>query len=648
VWGAAEGCECEWGPAIVDHKRGADAGPSAQVGNTVKRVCPPTTQQGAFCVRCGAWRGELGSEPTLDRFVAHLVEVFRAVGRVLRDDGLLFVNLGDSYLPDGNLAMAPAKFALAMQQPYARHTIAKETDRAWLAALVDGEGTVSIQRKESYESRAERGANPRCQSQHVPFLAIGNNDRELLDRCVEITGYGTVLVKREPGVDSRGINSRRHYIWRLETDKAIAVLRDIYPYLIAKRRQAILANTLDLSNKAGRALRGNKALPAEEQERRELLKTLINACNQREDGIVLPDWCQEPAKVTVELGWRLRSEITLCKTAPMPESVQGARWERCRVKTAKGSSVRHTDPEAVGGWPPKDKTLWDTGGAEWADCPGCPKCAATDGLVQRWGSGRPTSATEKLYVFAKGGGAYYYDLEGVRVANTPGTIDRLRSGPVQGIGTAAKNQASRADGGMADYTTPAGRNLWNYVMWAPEPLQAAHYAAYPRWLPRLAIQAGTSEAGCCPTCGAPWLRIVSSTQEAKARNVDPQKYQGGSDGEVGGRWTASMAEQTRKVSTTLGWRQSCRCPAHEPAPCTALDPFSGSGTTVIEANALGRHGIGVELLPAYVDIAHQRLAGAPLSLFAWQGQGHLGALPGEPGQAAPETGTAGAGEEAAG
>ena len=43
------------------------------------------------------WTGEIGQEPTPDAFVGHLVDVFRAVRRVLRPDGLLWVNLGDTY-----------------------------------------------------------------------------------------------------------------------------------------------------------------------------------------------------------------------------------------------------------------------------------------------------------------------------------------------------------------------------------------------------------------------------------------------------------------------------------------------------------------------------------------------------------------------
>ena len=41
--------------------------------------------------------GQLGLERTPDEYVAKMVEVFREVRRVLRDDGTLWLNLGDSY-----------------------------------------------------------------------------------------------------------------------------------------------------------------------------------------------------------------------------------------------------------------------------------------------------------------------------------------------------------------------------------------------------------------------------------------------------------------------------------------------------------------------------------------------------------------------
>ena len=44
---------------------------------------------------------EIGLEETPDAYVARLVEVFRGVRRVLRDDGTLWLNLGDSYAASG-------------------------------------------------------------------------------------------------------------------------------------------------------------------------------------------------------------------------------------------------------------------------------------------------------------------------------------------------------------------------------------------------------------------------------------------------------------------------------------------------------------------------------------------------------------------
>lgn len=40
---------------------------------------------------------EIGSEPTPQAYIDHLVEVFREVKRALREDGVLWLNLGDSY-----------------------------------------------------------------------------------------------------------------------------------------------------------------------------------------------------------------------------------------------------------------------------------------------------------------------------------------------------------------------------------------------------------------------------------------------------------------------------------------------------------------------------------------------------------------------
>jgi DNA modification methylase len=85
VWGGEAGCAHEW------------------VGSSTKTLCR----------HCGAWRGAFGLEPTYRLFVEHAVEVFREVRRVLRPDGMLWLNLGDSYAASsygsgGGWAKAPA------------------------------------------------------------------------------------------------------------------------------------------------------------------------------------------------------------------------------------------------------------------------------------------------------------------------------------------------------------------------------------------------------------------------------------------------------------------------------------------------------------------------------------------------------------
>ena len=48
-----------------------------------------------YLLRC--LRGNLGMEPTMELFIGHLVDVFREVRRVLRDDGTCWLNMGDTY-----------------------------------------------------------------------------------------------------------------------------------------------------------------------------------------------------------------------------------------------------------------------------------------------------------------------------------------------------------------------------------------------------------------------------------------------------------------------------------------------------------------------------------------------------------------------
>jgi site-specific DNA-methyltransferase (adenine-specific) len=62
-----------------------------------------------FGLRDYGQHGQIGVEATPDAIVAQLVQVFREVRRVLRDDGTLWLNLGDSYAANRGYQVSQSK-----------------------------------------------------------------------------------------------------------------------------------------------------------------------------------------------------------------------------------------------------------------------------------------------------------------------------------------------------------------------------------------------------------------------------------------------------------------------------------------------------------------------------------------------------------
>ena len=57
---------------------------------------------GVFCESCGAWKGQLGLEPTPELYIKHLVQIFSEVYRVLKSTGSCWINIGDTYAIHSN------------------------------------------------------------------------------------------------------------------------------------------------------------------------------------------------------------------------------------------------------------------------------------------------------------------------------------------------------------------------------------------------------------------------------------------------------------------------------------------------------------------------------------------------------------------
>ena len=111
-WGLRDYGTGEWigGDPNCSHKRDSKQSELTQTGH---RNLEGAVGDGIYrdkCKRCGAERKDrqIGLELTPDNYVQKMVDVFREVRRVLRADGTLWLNLGDSYSgsgkgPAGNL-----------------------------------------------------------------------------------------------------------------------------------------------------------------------------------------------------------------------------------------------------------------------------------------------------------------------------------------------------------------------------------------------------------------------------------------------------------------------------------------------------------------------------------------------------------------
>ena len=569
------------------------------------------------CGKCGARRvdQQIGLEETPEQWVASLVDVFREVRRVLRADGTLWLEIGDSYanqrgwsgldnsplqlnnqgsitrsgqlkVPPGykpkDLIGAPWKLAQALRDPYYAGEIKNESDRVWLAATIDAEGCISGHR----HTRKDNGeVRTGC---HV---TITNTNEAMLDEAQRI--WPSCRTQHEPRRGSMG----QRDCWRwvaTGVDRNALLMRELYPHLIAKKRQAMLAYNLfelsRVSKRTGKTPEGAKA-----REQRDWIVAALSRLNQGQP-VDVPKWIKEPETLFAD-GWYLRSDIVWARPNPMPESVTDRPtkshsyvfllakqpryyWDaealrenvtdtpgRTNGAAPSGSTLR---PEVHGAFLTDDGAT-DTRG--WCDLGGTeaavvlPVAGQTERfqVLQPIGLDVGIETTEgPLVVNLEGVGDTTTDAplpvalsrsvallgpvwasvvdaaaspSGAVLATSPGTepsTAALLRAEVVGLKLAAVSAEYAAavvtldlEEGRAtllvwgttrtthlrNIVVSSGRNARSVWVIPTQPQKEAHFATFPEELARRCILAGTSERGCCPECGAPWIRQVELDDE---------------------------------------------------------------------------------------------------------------------------------------
>lgn len=94
VWDTDENCKHKFGKKIIKKHSGGCG--NCQVGHHRNGVYQFISSS-SFCIKCGAWKGQLGQEPDFELYVKHLLDIFDEIKRVLKKTGTCWVNLGDTY-----------------------------------------------------------------------------------------------------------------------------------------------------------------------------------------------------------------------------------------------------------------------------------------------------------------------------------------------------------------------------------------------------------------------------------------------------------------------------------------------------------------------------------------------------------------------
>lgn len=312
-------------------------------------------------------------------------------------------------------------------------------------------------------------------------------------------------------------------------------------------------------------------------------------------------------------GWILRSEIIWAKPSPMPESVSGWRWVRCRkhiVSTRADDGTWHA--ESYPGKPHSARDGKSFAISTFCECTGCDKCRDTGGLVLRQGSWRPTKSHEQIFMFAKSP-KYFCDGDGSKEQATgvPSGNKQKRWGNNDTTdrknGTGAVERHGNIPHGGSE--TRNMRSVWRIPS---ESYKEAHFATYPTELVRRCLIAATSRGGCCSVCGSQYAPVVESKRTAtrpgtnsKVNRVSCHQespYQTHSGDICGNR------DPQRHTTTTVvsGYLPTCGCKSEAGRP-TVLDPFSGSATTGQVAINMGCQYIGIEANPEYAELGVKRL-----------------------------------------
>jgi DNA modification methylase len=587
------------------------------------------------------WGCSYGLEKTPELYVAHSIEILREIKRVLRNDGVCFINLGDSYSGSGmggnpdnskfqkqatnkgslikghkpppglkpkDLCLIPFRVAIAAQEDgwWVRSVIHWVKNNP-MPESVHGSHYirhyVTIEEYERLQSLRTTESNNQDGTSDLPGLQEGeiSNSQEALSaeregssssegegttsRCERETPSGQPFnsgqEESEVRVNGQGQNNSG------ESDCEIQFQAGVEVKVSRKAYENEEQSRTDRSKEESQS--------ALQQDNEGQVQEATGLCEQEGGNSSRPD------SNGGGLARDIESPQESMPLLPQEESSDnGPRDTGQQGREARQGEHSTSLPELQ---------LQEEGQPNLAnvECPGCPKCNPHNGYIHIKGSGRPTDAVEYILMLTKSDD-YFYDTEAVREAYTK-PLNRY-GGDSKKLSDNLKEDSpySTAHRERDMRPNPSGRNRLNWWLMNTQSYPGAHFATFPEKLPERCIKAATPEYGCCDKCGKPYKRIMDIKQYPRH---ETEYADLSTDGNGANRGKHAKPTETQ----TLGWQQSCKCENSKPVPSTVLDPFAGSGTTLAVAKRNGRRGIGYELSISYCNLIKKRVEAETAPFF---------------------------------